>query len=180
MGKVNEVRTRLWWRVIRRAVLSWWTVATGAASIAGILALPTSVVLGRAAVVAVSLLVILVVAIAISAVAEMSATASRNPARLLAWHVRERQALFVFDGHPDLEPGCVVELIRHDAELEISFALVELESRTADGHLQGRAVWISPAHLRDYRTQRFGLGQIRVATRPSGRTVRAATRLEGP
>lgn len=107
------------------------------------------------------------------------ALSPRPRARLLAWHSRERQALFVFEHHPELEPGCVVELIRHDAELEISFALVELESRTADGHLQGRAIWVAPAHLRDYRTQRFGLGQIRVATTPSGRAVRAATRLEG-
>jgi hypothetical protein len=160
--------------------MSWWTIGTGAASIAGVLILPTSVVLGRTTLVAVLLAVILVVAVAISAVREawLTAVATRHRARLLAWHVRERQALFVFDGHPDLEPGFVVELIRHDAELEISFALVELESRTADGHLQGRAVWISPAHLRDYRTQKFGLGQIRVVTTPSGRTVRAATRLE--
>jgi len=125
------------------------------------------------------LLMILAVAVAISATREISALESRQRARLLAWHVRERQALFVFERHPDLEPGSVVELIRHDAELEISFALVELESRTADGNVQGRAIWVSPAHLRDYRTQRFGLGQIRVATTPSGRSVRAATRLEG-
>jgi hypothetical protein len=174
------VSTRLFGRVIRRAILSWWTVGTGAASIGGVLALPTTLVLGRGAVVSVVLLVSLVAAVAISAVRELFAAASHHPARLVPWHVRERQALFVFDGHPSLEPGRVVELIRHDAELEISFALVEIESRTGDGHLQGRAVWISPAHLRDYRTQRFGLGQIRVATTPSGRTVRAATRLEGP
>jgi hypothetical protein len=127
------------------------------------------------------LFVVFMGAIAVSAVREVQdiTPASRPKARLLAWQTRERQALFVFERHPELEPGCVVELIRHDAELEISFALVELESRTADGHLQGRAIWVAPAHQRDYRTQRFGLGQIRVATTPSVRAVRAATRLEG-
>lgn len=152
------------------------------ASIIGALVLPTAVLVGRTTLVAVLLLIVLLVAVAISAVREawVGAVAARQEAQLLAWHFRERQALFVFDGHPDVEPGRVVELIRHDADLEISFALVELESRTADGHVQGRAIWISPAHLRDYRTQRFGLRQIRVATTPSGRTVRAATRLEGP
>src|SRR5712691_7221892 len=82
MSAVNEVPTRLLWRVIRRAVLSWWTVGRGAASIAGVFALPTTVVLGRAAVVAALLLVILVAAVAISAVREISTVASREPARL--------------------------------------------------------------------------------------------------
>src|SRR5581483_6252496 len=75
---------------------------TGAASIGGVLALPTTLVLGRGAVVSVVLVVILVAAVAISAVRELFAAASQHPARLVAWHVRERQALFVFDGHPKI------------------------------------------------------------------------------
>jgi hypothetical protein len=107
-------------------VTSWWTAGTGAASIAGVLALPTTVVVGRTTIVAVLLFLVLVVAIAVSEAQEVrdSAIASRPKARLLAWHFRERQALFVFERHPELQPGCVVELIRHDAELEISFGLV--------------------------------------------------------
>ncbi|MEP7346035.1 MAG: hypothetical protein ABI877_12240 [Gemmatimonadaceae bacterium] len=169
------------WRVLRRAVRSWWTVGTGAASVAGVLVLPTTVVVGRTVLVTTVLVLVLVFAIAVSAACEVRdvSLAPRAKVRLLAWHYRERQALFVLAHHPELELGCVVELIRHDAELEIPFALVELASRTTDGNLQGRALWIAPAHLRDYRTQRFGLGQIRVTTTPSGQAVRAATRLEG-
>lgn len=76
--------------------------------------------------------------------------------------------VFVLRGPSDLEAGCILQVSRrlHDG-VEVPFAIVKACGKNAFGLHQCVPIWLSPAHLNDFRKHGFSAISLQVERHPT-------------
>ncbi len=153
----------------------WWAAVTGFASIASFLSLPENgVTVSRfwlSTVILAALTLVFLVGSLIYRAWQFFQARFSSPRFLGIQRSDEYgdREVFLLDGQCPLAPGKLVELYRYDNNVQCLVAVLEVMDKNVRNQYQTHAVWTSPGHLRDLRTNRVAVADLSVHVQVSRR-----------
>ncbi|MCZ3364406.1 MULTISPECIES: hypothetical protein [Methanobacterium] len=154
----------------------WWALITGLASLISLFILPDNIMINQAYF---SILIIIISVLLFLCASTLYQGLSLYQNRLSAPKVIGSlnskiyggDIVFLIESSSIIIPGKIAEFRRFHNGVEVSFALVEFMEENSKGQLQAKPLWISPAHLHDFKLQKFSTSDITVDLLIQSRTL---------